>query len=306
MEKNKKLFYDLVLVTTALIWGVSFVWVKSVLNAGMDSSFFLFVRYLLASLIWLPFCVKDLSHITRRQLLMGVIVGLFLYGGMLVQTIGLGSTTPSNSAFITTSYVVCTPFVTWLILRRRPHKKVYFCAALCFLGVYILTRVPGEAFSLSLGDGLTLISALLFAMQMTFLFRFSPHIPTKLLAFLPQATAAFLCFITAMLNNTISFKGVEIEKALGPIMLVVFVATIGAGYLQTLGQKHVEPSRAAIIFSLESVFACMASVLMGYEHLTVNLVIGGLIIVASIVYVELPERKKEKQTETVPAEPSVK
>ena len=295
MKKENALFYNGLLIMTALCWGVSFIWVKDVLNANMDSSFFLFLRYLLASLIWLPFCWKDLKQATARQLGAGFLVGIFLYGAMLVQTIALTMTTPSNSAFITTSYVVLTPFVAWLMLGRKPLKKVYFCAGLCFFGLYVLTRVPGESFSLSFGDGLTLCSALLFAMQMTCLFRFGNYLPTRLLTFLPQATACILSLITALLGGNFSFAGVEVSKIILPTLLVVLVATIGAGYSQTLGQKHVDPSRCAIIFSLESVFACATSVLMGYEPLTASLVAGGLIIVTSIILSELPSRRKKQE-----------
>ena len=94
-----------------------------------------------------------------------------------------------------------------------------------------------------------------------------------------------------------SFQGVQIQKAVFPIVLVVLLATIAAGYMQTVGQKHVEPSRCAIIFSLESVFACLSSVVMGYEPLTPNLAIGGLIVVCSIMISEYQGKKngdKEK------------
>lgn len=110
MKTQKALFYNFLLVATAFIWGVSFLWVKDALNAGLDSSFFLFLRYLLASLLWLPVCAKELRQATGRQIWMGVVVGFFLYAAMLVQTVALNVTTPSNSAFITTSYVVLTPF----------------------------------------------------------------------------------------------------------------------------------------------------------------------------------------------------
>ena len=294
MKHQNAWVYNLMLIGTAFLWGVSFLWVKDALNAGLDSSFFLFLRYLLASLLWLPFCGKELKTLSRRQVFMGLTVGFFLYAAMLVQTIALGMTTPSNSAFITTSYVVLTPFVVWVLLRQKPKKKIYACAALCFLGLYVLTRVPGERFSLSFGDGLTLLSALLFALQMTFLYRFSSQLPSKVLTFLPQATACGCSFLTACVTGKMTFQGVDIKAALIPTLLVVFLATLAAGYFQTVGQKHVEPSRCALIFSLESVFACVASVAMGYEPLTSNLVGGGLIIVLSIIISELPS-KEERQ-----------
>ncbi len=299
MKHQNAWLFNLMLIGTAFLWGVSFLWVKDALNAGLDSSFFLFLRYLLASLIWLPFCGKEVKKLTFRQVLMGLTVGFFLYAAMLVQTIALGMTTPSNSAFITTSYVVLTPFVVWALLRQKPKKKIYACAALCFLGLYVLTRVPGESFSLSFGDGLTLVSALLFALQMTFLYRFSSQLPSKVLTFLPQATTCVLSFITALVTEKVTFQGVDVKAALIPTLLVVFLATLAAGYFQTVGQKNVEPSRCAIIFSLESVFACIASVVMGYEPLTTNLVAGGLIIVTSIIISELPSKADRRQARLV-------
>ena len=292
MKTQKALFYNFLLVATAFIWGVSFLWVKDALNAGLDSSFFLFLRYLLASLLWLPVCAKELRQATGRQIWMGVVVGFFLYAAMLVQTVALNVTTPSNSAFITTSYVVLTPFAAWLIMGQKPRRKVYACALLCLLGLYVLTMTPGQPFVFSFGDGLTLLAALLFAFQITFLYRFTSQMPARLLTFLPLATTCVFCLITAAATGKMSFQGVQIQKAVFPIVLVVLLATIAAGYMQTVGQKHVEPSRCAIIFSLESVFACLSSVVMGSEPLTPNLAIGGLIVVCSIMISEYQGKKK--------------
>ena len=119
------------------------------------------------------------------------------------------------------------------------------------------------------------------------------------LTFLPQATTCVLSFITALVTGKVTFQGVDVKAALIPTLLVVFLATLAAGYFQTVGQKNVEPSRCAIIFSLESVFACIASVVMGYEPLTTNLVAGGLIIVTSIIISELPSKADRRQARLV-------
>lgn len=295
MKTQKALFYHGLLVATAFIWGISFLWVKDALNANMDSSFFLFLRYLLASLLWLPLCAGELRRASWRQILMGAIVGFFLYAAMLVQTVALNVTTPSNSAFITTSYVVLTPFASWLIMGQKPRKKVYACALLCLLGLYVLTMTPGQRFTLSFGDGLTLLAALLFAFQITFLYRFTSQMPARLLTFLPLATTCLLCMVTALVTGKMSFAGVQVRQAIVPTILVVLLATLAAGYMQTVGQKHVEPSRCAIIFSLESVFACLSSVVMGYEPLTPNLALGGLIVVGSIMLSEYEGKKGKGQ-----------
>ena len=76
---------------------------------------------------------------------------------------------------------------------------------------------------------------------------------------------------------------------------MVLLATIAAGYMQTVGQKHVEPSRCAIIFSLESVFACLSSVVMGYEPLTLNLALGGLIVVCAVMVSEYQGKRKGEE-----------
>ena len=295
MKTQKAFFYHFLLVATAFIWGVSFLWVKDALNAGLDSSFFLFLRYLLASLLWLPVCAKELRQATGRQILMGALVGVFLYAAMLVQTVALNMTTPSNSAFITTSYVVLTPFAAWLIMGQKPRKKVYACALLCLLGLYVLTMTPGQPFVLSFGDGLTLLAALLFAFQITFLYRFTSRMPVRLLTFLPLATTCLCCLATALATGSMTLEGVQIKEAIFPTILVVLMATIAAGYMQTVGQTHVVPSRCAIIFSLESVFACLSSVVMGYEPLTLNLALGGLIVVCAVMVSEYQGKRKGEE-----------
>lgn len=256
---------------------------------------FLIHQIHVASLILLPFCAKDLFKLTWQQLRMGATIGFCLYAAMMVQTFALNVTTPSNSAFITTSYVVITPFVTWLMLRVKPKKKTYICGALCLIGVFILTRVPGEVFAMSPGDALTLVAAVLCAFQMTFIYRYSTYLPTKLLTFMPLAVTALLSFLTALFTNKISFVGIDLSVCILPIILTVLCATIGAGYLQAFGQTHVEPSRAAIIFSLESVFACITSVLLGFDKISANLVIGGAIIVSTIIISEWQSKPKTKQ-----------
>lgn len=291
MKINKKIIYSGALVLTSFIWGIAFIWVKSALNAGMDSSLLMFVRYTLAALVLFPFCAKGLFKLSRKQMVMGIIMGVALYAGMIVQTIALNVTTPSNSAFITTSYVVITPFVTWFMLRVRPKRKIYFCAVICLIGIFILTRVPGEVFSISAGDALTLVAALLFAVQMTLLYRFAAFLPTKQITFIPLVVTSVLSLITAAATNKLSFEGVDIAACILPITLVAVCSTVIAGYLQAFGQKHVEPSRAAIILSLESVFACVASVIMGFDKLTLSLVVGGTIIVSTIIVSEWPSKK---------------
>ena len=121
--KNSKYVYELYLILASIFWAVAFIWIKQAMNDGLSANQIILVRYSVASVMMLPFCIKDIRKITKIQLLYGLIAGIFLGSGMVLQTIALGMSTPSNSAFITTTYVVMVPFVAWAVQKKKPSLK---------------------------------------------------------------------------------------------------------------------------------------------------------------------------------------
>lgn len=285
--KNSRFLGEIYLIFTAFLWAISFIWMKDALTYGLKANQVIFVRYTIATLMMLPFCIKDLKRVTKEELFLGFVGGVLLGAAMLLQTAALGMTTPSNTAFITTTYVVMVPFISWIFTRTKPSAKVYLCAALATVGLYILTKTPGEAMHFAPADLLTLGGAVFFALQVVFITYAAKRMSVKMLTFLPLAYISIITLVIAVCTGSVALSGENIPLAMANVAMCALFATILAGICQAAGQKRVEPARASIIMSLESVFTCFVSVILGYDALTLNLIGGGAIIFAAIIISEL-------------------
>ena len=154
--KNKTLLADLALITVALIWGVGFIASKAAL-VTITPLWVMTFRFLGSGVLLLILFLKRVRRLDKRTVLMGMVVGSFMFTGMVFQTIGLDHTTASNQAFLIPSYVVLVPFVSWMMTRVKPRALDVAAALLTFAGVAVISLKPD--FSMNLGDALTLIFA---------------------------------------------------------------------------------------------------------------------------------------------------
>ena len=284
--KNSRFLGELYLFICVFFWAIAFIWTKDALSYGLSANQLIFVRYTIAVILMLPFVWKDIKKLTRREILLGGIGGLLLGAGMLLQTLGLGMTTPSNSAFITTTYVVMVPFVAWIFQHIRPDFKTYLCAGLALVGLFILTKTPGQMMHFEMADLLTLAGADIVGVH-TFGNSMSKQMSVKMVTFLPFVFIALFTLIMAFFTGDIVLEGENIPMALVNVALCAIFPTIISGMFQTAGQRLVEPSKASIIMSLESVFTMFISVFLGYDALNLNLIAGGAIIFTAIIISEL-------------------
>ena len=285
--KNSRFLGEIYLFACVSFWAIAFIWTKDALSYGLSASQVIFVRYTIAVILMLPMVWKDLKKLTKTDIILGGIGGLLLGGGMLLQTLGLGITTPSNSAFITTTYVVMVPFVAWIFQRIRPTFKTYLCAGLALVGLYILTKTPGQMMHFEAADLLTLAGAAVLAIQIVYWTYLSKRMSVKMITFLPFVFIAVFTLIIAVATGDIALSGSNIPMAIFNVALCAIFPTIISGMFQAAGQRLVEPSKASIIMSLESVFTMFISVFLGYDALNLNLILGGAIIFSAIIISEL-------------------
>lgn len=282
--KKSTAYYEFVLLILTMMWSMSFIWSKIVVNAGISPEMYLFTRYGMGALILLPFAVRDLKKITSEQLKAAMIMGGTLLIGMVFQVTGIVHTTPSNSSFITTAYVVIAPFTTWMILGQKPTKKIYAAMAICVIGIYILTMQPGEGLELNIGNLLTLISSFFWAVQLSYMSVASKKMSAYLLSFLSfvitSAGGLLMSFVTGAFAA--SSAGMFADAWPSILMAAIF-PTVMAGVLQAMAQQHVDPNRAAIIYTMEAVFATVASLFLGLEAWRASIAIGGGIILAAVL-----------------------
>jgi drug/metabolite transporter (DMT)-like permease len=284
----------LLLVGTVLVWGATFVLVKDALT-DVSPLLFNLIRMTLAFAVLVVVNRRELTRISRRGLIAGTLVGIFLATGYQFQTAGLLRTTPSKSAFITGLVVVFVPLLMALPWLRPsgthgPGWPAGIGAVLAFGGLLLLTTPPGTAWqhlfaSIGLGDWLTLACALAFAGHLLALGHVSPGLPSGQLATVQIGVAALVMAVTLPL-------GEHPHLHLTPRLLVALavtsvLATAAAFTIQSWAQKHLPPTHTAVILSLEPVFAWATALVFLHEHLGARSLAGAALILVGIALTEL-------------------
>jgi len=290
MSSPRTLKADSLLLVTAVIWGSAFVAQK----AGMDHvGPFLFngVRFALGSLFLLPFILtrsggwglqSQRSENTPGLVLSGLVAGLFLFAGSSLQQVGLISTTAGKAGFITGLYVIIVPLLA-LVGGHLPSPGAWIGSILAVIGLYLLTVKQG--LDIGQGDMLVLLCAFMFAMHVLVIGWLAPRVDILKLASLQFGVNAILSLAVALGMETISLHG--LWKAGIPI-LYGGLMSVGIAYtLQVVAQKEAPPTHAAIILSLETVFAALSGWLLLGEEMTGKGMFGCALMLSGMLSAQL-------------------
>ncbi len=286
---------DLILLLAAIIWGFAFV----AQRIGMDyvgPFTYNGVRFALGTIILLPFLffnaskkeplIKVLHPADRRKIVIGsLMTGLFLFGGVAFQQLGLQQTTAGKAGFITGLYVVFVPIVG-LLFGQRSHFTMWIGAVLSLAGLYLLSMTGG--FSFAPGDKLVLYCAIIFTFHVLFIAWLSPLMDSFLLAVIQFAICALLNLLVAFAIEPVSPD--TIVQAWLPIAYGG-ILSVGVAYtLQVVAQKTAHPAYASIILSLEAVFAVLGGWLLLHEHFTRRMIIGCILMLLGMIVVQVKSR----------------
>lgn len=276
---------DLALLLVTAFWGVTFVVVKDAL-AHADPFSFLALRFLTGAAVLTLFARRQV--LAPRALRAGSLLALFLFLGFALQTVGLTSTSASRSAFITGLAVVGVPFVSLAFFRRVPRLPSLAGVVLAVVGLWALTRpdAAGDGGGFSTGDLLTLGCALAYAFHIAFTEKLAPreHVMGMVAVQLwGVALLSALCVPLQPGGPRVAWTGAFVA---GFAFTGVFASALAIS-VQTWGQARTSAVRAALIYSLEPVFAALYSVLLGYERLGVREALGGGLIVLGVLVAEL-------------------
>ena len=282
---KKTTFYKLMLLLVAIIWGGGFPATKIALNTGMEPNAIMCIRFLVASLLIFIFLIIKKVKITKSEAKLGLGAGIILGLAFSFQTVGLKYTTTSKNAFITGVYVTLVPFFLWMMTKKKPKFIVYLSSFICLIGIGLLS-LNGDL-SMKYGDLLTLICAIFFALQISIIgANIGNQNPVVINAF--QMLSGGL--VTLFLN--IFFEGFSIihNEIVGvqiiAIGFLILFNTLFAYLVQTIAQKYVASSTAALILSGEIVFAVILSIIFFNEVLTPRILIGGGLIFLSVILAE--------------------
>lgn len=293
---KKTLFADFSLLLVAFVWGTTFVIVQNAIDF-LPPITFISVRFLLAALLlggWLLlFERQQLKYLNRKILLSGLIIGGWLFLGYATQTAGLLYTSSSKAGFITGLSVVFVPILTFLLLKQQPKKKAVIGVLVATIGLYFLTMTDVTA--LNKGDALVFICAIGFAMQIVYTGKYSSDFPSLLLTVIQIGTVAIFSMIYSFFFEdwTLAFqpKILFSQDVLAALIITSVFATALAFFAQTNFQKFTTPTRVALIFATEPVFAAIAGFIWAHDRLSVSAILGCLFILAGMIFAELPDTK---------------
>ncbi|OQX28937.1 MAG: EamA family transporter [Spirochaeta sp. LUC14_002_19_P3] len=277
---------------TAAIWGFGFIAQRLGMNHLGPYGFNSF-RFLLGALSLLPVCLvqrkRSAEKINRRFWLIGCIAGLALFGGATLQQVGLQFTTVGKTGFITGLYIVIVPIIG-LTLKQHVGGFTISGILAAAVGLYFLSIKDG--FSISRGDALILAGALFWAVHVQVLGHTGNWNPLQLAA-LQYAVCAVLNLALAFSFETVSLNAI-VSAALPIVYSGLF--SVGVAFtIQVIAQKHIDPSRAAILLSLEAVFAVLGGWLVLHETLTLRELLGCALMFAGMLLSQLQNLRKNPQ-----------
>ena len=281
-----KLRADGYLLLATLAWGITFPLIKQAVQF-ISPSLFVSLRFGLAALILLPFLFSALCRSDKKTFLFGCLLGAINTGIYVTQATGMETIGPAEGAFITGINVVIVPLLLPFFKMGKPKPKDFFCSVICLLGIFILTNA---GFShLQVGVYWVLGGTLFSSLSILFLQKFSESTPHL------DALAFFQVFITVILISpwtihTSTPQDFKLALHLTPLLSIGFCAIFATSFailVQTRYQRLTTPSRAALIFSLEPVFATFFSYVINQEALSWRVFAGGFLIFMSIVTSEL-------------------
>ena len=286
---NRRFQADLALTFCMVIWGATFVVVKDALR---DASVFSFiaVRFTVAALLMALLFRASLRRLATPTLRAGALLGFFMFSGYVFQTLGLKLTTPSKAAFINGSSTIMVPILLAAFWRRRVNGWVWTGALAALAGLYLLSVPPAGFARLSAGDVLALVGALAFAVHIIMAAHFTARHSLGALSFLQVAMMAILASAALPLLAATGWEPPRFEvtpNLLWAIGITAVGATAIAFSLQLWAQQRTSPTHAAILFTLEPVFAAITSYFVAHERLGGRSLSGAALILAGILCAEL-------------------
>ncbi len=293
---SKKMRGNLLLLLTAVVWGISFV-SQSVGMEYIEPNTFNGIRTFLGGIVLLPviFVIdkgKKKNGIYekcdfKKLLLYGTICGVFLCVAATLQTYGLKETTAGKSGFITALYIIFVAIIG-VFTGRRLNLKIISGVLMAVLGMYFLC-LYGETVNFCFGDFLTLLCAIVFTFHIIVIDKFSPKTDGVKLSCVQFLVAGTLNLIVMFIFEN---PDIALIKQCAGAILYSGIMSCGVAYtLQIVGQKYTDPTSASMIMSLESVFAALSGWVLLGETMSFAQILGGVLMFAAIIFAQLPDRK---------------
>lgn len=286
---------QLALIGVAAVWGGTFVTVKDAVARYPYLYTFLAFRFAIAVVAFAVVMPSAVRLMTRKTFAVGLLAGLFLTGGYVFQTWGLQDTSASKAAFITGMFVVMTPVMQAVLLRRPPARMTVLGIVLAVAGLWLLSG--GDAGGWNVGDTRVLLCALAYSAHMIVLGGPGRDHDARPFTLVQLATVAVVCGAVSLATE----RPVALPADLpvwGALLFTGVLASAAAFAVQTYAQRFISPSKTALILITEPVFGGVFGYLAG-ERLGVGGLVGSALILAGMVVAEVVGGREVEAGEAV-------
>ena len=281
---RKNLLYFAMLATAA-VWGGSFVLMKDAIQE-QDVYSFLSSRFLVASALMIAYRPNVFKGLTSKFISQGVLAGVLLGGGYIFQTLGLAKTTVSNTGFITGLYLVFTPLISLIILKRKVLNIQWLAVVVATLGLFLISY---NGISIGIGEILVLISALFYGAHFVALGEWSDGKNTYALTLIQILTVSAIASICALVNGYQLPPSANVWQA---VLFTAFFATFLAFIVQTKAQSVMSATAASVLLAMETPFALFFGLVFNSDPLTMRIIAGGTMVMFAMGVVIWSDNKK--------------
>jgi len=282
-----KLFLYLGLLATTAVWGGAFLVMKDSL-VKQDVYSFLATRFALAALFMFIYKPRALVGLDRKFVTKAVLAGLLLCSGFIFQTFGLTQTTVSNTGFITGLYLVFTPLISWILLKRHIFKVQWLAVLVATIGLYLISY---NGISVGIGEILVLISALLFAGQIVALGEWSDGKNTYALTLIQILVSGSIFSIFCLIDG---YQFPPDNSVWSAVLYTAFFATFLGFLIQTKAQSVMSATVAGVLLAMETPFALFFGLYFDNDPLTLRIISGGTLVMIAMGMVIWSDSRSSK------------
>lgn len=277
-DKKKMLLADMALLLAAACWGGGFV-AGDIAAENFSPFFIMAVRFTGAALFMGLLFRRHVKNSTKEDWKAGMILGSLLFVAQPFQIIALKYTTPSKQAFLLATYVILVPFISWLVLRKRPGIKAFVAGVLALVGIGLISL--SGSLGIELGDGLTLLFSLLYSFLIVATGILAKRVNPLAMSFFQYLTTGVLSIGTTLLFE--ERATVFPASGVGALVYLMTINTVVAYTLQNVAQRYTSDTHSAVLISTESVIGYFCGVVLYGDPFTPKVLMGGLIVFSAVL-----------------------
>ncbi|MCL4348984.1 MULTISPECIES: DMT family transporter [Ferroplasma] len=286
----------MLLISVVVIWGATFPIMKLSLQY-ISPVMLLSFRFILSAALMLPIVFKNKMLIERKNVILGIVGGILLFLAYYTQTVGLEYTTSSQSGLITGMYVVLLPIISLLYLKIKLNKVDVIAVSIGFIGLILMSSLKFSS-AYTFGDILTFFCAIFYGLQTAYVFKYTKYLDSMVFTF-------YQLLMVGVLSSIFVPFSWEPSGLLKPIVIftIVFTALFASFFailINTRVLQYIEPTAAGVIYVGEPVFAVISSILILKEIPTMDIILGGIIIVVAMLIETLHKYVETKNSINIP------